>query len=327
MYLELLLCCQLDFPWRLWYEGRVDDERSELKVRLVAGDEIGWYNALMAEHHALGVAASGRVLRYVAEMDGVPLVLGTFGSAAWRVPVRDEFIGWDPVQRGERLERVVSNQRLCVLPAAEQVPHAASRALAAMLRRLPAESSCRVRGLGRRRASRSPTRPPHAGTTYAACGFTGAGRTAGFGRSRGAAHFVHHGQPKAYSIKELAPGGITALAAAFDSRPLTGRPGPGLQHPQRERGQGPAGVSGPGDRPPQAEGGTARPGRDPDRDRGRPPVRGGLRLRGRAVREVDAAGSAGPLRHPVQQAAREVRAAVPEDDQAGRPQDRRGRRR
>src|SRR5271167_4756304 len=269
MYLELLLCCWLDFPWRLWYEGRVADERSELKVRLVAGDEIGWYNALMAEHHALGVAASGRVLRYVAEMDGVPLVLGTFGSAAWRVPVRDEFIGWDPVQRGERLERVVSNQRLCVLPAAEQVPHAASRALAAMLRR-------------------------------AAEGVLDQG--AGTGR--------HHGAGR----------GIRLPAA---DRP----PGPGLQHPQRERGQRPAGVPGPGDRPPQAEGGTARPGRDPDRDRGRPPVRGGLRLRCRPVREVDAAGSAGPLRHPVQQAPREVRAAVPEDDQAGRPQDRRGRRR
>ena len=152
------------------------DERSELKVRLVAGDEIGWYNALMAEHHALGVAASGRVLRYVAEMDGVPLVLGTFGSAAWRVPVRDEFIGWDPVQRGERLERVVSNQRLCVLPAAEQVLHAASRALAAMLRRLPAGH---LAAFGVRPAACESFTDPsaHAGTTYAACGFTGAGRT------------------------------------------------------------------------------------------------------------------------------------------------------
>ena len=105
----------------------------------MADEEIGWYNALMAEHHSLGVAASGRVLRYVGEAGGVPVVLGTFGSAAWRVPARDEFIGWDSVQRAERLERVVSNQRLCVLPAAEAVPHAASRALAGMLRRLPGD--------------------------------------------------------------------------------------------------------------------------------------------------------------------------------------------
>jgi hypothetical protein len=75
----------------------VADESPELKVRLVADDEIAWYNALMAALHSLGVAASARVLLYVAEAGGVPLVLGTFGSAAWRIPARDEFIGWDPV--------------------------------------------------------------------------------------------------------------------------------------------------------------------------------------------------------------------------------------
>jgi hypothetical protein len=191
----------------------------------VADEEIGWYNALMAEHHSLGVAASGRVLRYVGEAGGVPVVLGTFGSAAWRVPARDEFIGWDPVQRAERLERVVSNQRLCVLPAAEAVPHAASRALAGMLRRLPGDY---LAAFGVRLAAAESFTDPgtHAGTTYKACGFTQAGRTAGYGRSRGSAYYVRHGQPKAYWIRELAPGGLAALTAAFDSRPLTGRDGP-----------------------------------------------------------------------------------------------------
>ena len=201
------------------------DESTELKVRLVRDDETGWYNALMAEHHSLGLAASGRVLRYVAEAGGVPLVLGTFGSAAWRVPARDEFIGWDPVQRAERLERVVSNQRLCVLPAAQKVPHAASRALAGMLRRLPADY---LAAFGVRLAAAESFTDPgtHAGTVYKACGFTQAGRTAGYGRSRGSAYYVHHGQPKAYWVRELVPGGLAALTAAFDSRPLTGRDGP-----------------------------------------------------------------------------------------------------
>jgi Domain of unknown function (DUF4338)/DDE_Tnp_1-associated len=203
----------------------VAKESIELKVRLVADGETGWYNALMAEHHSLGVAASGRVLRYVAEAGGVPLVLGTFGSAAWRVPARDAFIGWDLVQRGERLERVVCNQRLCVLPAAEGVPHAASRALAGMLRRLAGDHD---RAFGVRPAACESFTDPaaHAGTTYKACGFTWAGQTAGYGRSRGSAHFAYHGQPKAYWLRELAPGGIAALTAAFDSRPLTGRAGP-----------------------------------------------------------------------------------------------------
>ena len=217
--------CWLDFPGPAWYERPVADENVELEVRLVADGEVAWYNDLMRQHHGLGVAASGRVLRYVAQAGGVPLVLGTFGSAAWRVPARDAFIGWDPVQRAERLERVISNQRLCVLPAAGQVPFAASRALAAMLRRLPGDHEAAF-GV-RPAACESFTDPSaHAGTAYKACGFTEAGRTAGYGRTRGAAYYHRHGQPKAYWIKELAPGGLAALTAAFDSRPLTGRPGP-----------------------------------------------------------------------------------------------------
>jgi len=52
----------------------------------------------MTGQHSLGVAASGRALRHVAETGGVPLVLGTFGSAAWRVPVRDAYIGGEYTQ-------------------------------------------------------------------------------------------------------------------------------------------------------------------------------------------------------------------------------------
>jgi Domain of unknown function (DUF4338) len=103
----------------LWYVSGVADESTELKVRLITEAETGWYNALMAEHHSLGVAASGRVLRYVAEADGVPAVLGTFGSAAWRCAPRDELFGWDAGQRAARLERVAGNQRLCVLVVVE----------------------------------------------------------------------------------------------------------------------------------------------------------------------------------------------------------------
>ena len=81
-------------------------------------------------------------------------------------------------------------------------------------------------GCGWRRRSRSPTRAPTPGPPTRACGFTRAGRTAGYGRSRGSAYYVRHRQPKAYWIRELAPAGLAALTAAFDSRPLTGRDGP-----------------------------------------------------------------------------------------------------
>jgi len=206
----------------------VTDERNEhgeLTIRLAGADEVARYNELMAEHHSLGVAASGRVLRYVAEMDGTPLVLGTFGSAAWRLPVRDAHIGWSDEQRSARLDRVVCNQRLCVLPGAAAVPQAASRALGAMLRALPGDY---LAAFGvRLMAVESFTDPgTHAGTVYKACGFTAAGQTAGYSRTRGASYYVRHGQPKNYWLKELADGGIAALAAGFDTPALTGRRSP-----------------------------------------------------------------------------------------------------
>ena len=186
---------------------------------------MAWYNALMKEHHSLGVAASGRVRRYVAEAGGVPLVLGTFGSAAWRLPVRDQHVGWDDGQRAARLERVCANQRLCVLPAAAAVRHAGSRALGAMLRALPADY---LAAFGvRLMAAESFTDPAaHAGTVYAACNFTPAGSTAGYGRSRGRDYYAYHGQPKTCWLYELAPGGIAALAAGFDAPVLAGRRAP-----------------------------------------------------------------------------------------------------
>ena len=211
-----------------WYASRVTDERNDtggLTVRLVRADEVAWYNALMKEHHLLGVAASGRVLRYVAEADGVPAVLGTFGSAAWRLPVRDQHVGWDDGQRAARLERVCANQRLCVLPAAAVVRHAGSRALGAMLRALPGDY---LAAFGvRLMAVESFTDPAgHAGTVYAACNFTAIGATAGYGRSRGRDYYAYHGQPKTCWLYELAPGGIAALAAGFDAPVLAGRRAP-----------------------------------------------------------------------------------------------------
>jgi predicted transposase YbfD/YdcC len=215
----------VDRSFRLWYVSGVADESIELKVRLITEAETGWYNALMAEHHSLGAAASGRVLRYVAEAGGEPVALGTFGSAAWRVPVRDSWLGWSDEQRAARLERVCANQRLCVLPAAAGVPHAASRALAGMLRRLPGDYQ---QAFGTRLVlAESFTDPAtHAGTVYKACGFAAAGQTAGYGRSRGAKRYEFHGRPKTCWLYELVPGGAAALKAGFDAPVLTGRRAP-----------------------------------------------------------------------------------------------------
>ena len=50
--------------------------------------------------------------------------------------------------------------------------------------------------------------------------------TAGYGRSRGRDYYAYHGQPKTCWLRELAPGGIAALAAGFDAPVLAGRRAP-----------------------------------------------------------------------------------------------------
>jgi len=59
-----------------------------------------------------------------------------WGSAAWRVSARDNFIGWNNEQRLANLHKVAGNVRFLVLPWI-RVKCLASRILAANVRRLP----------------------------------------------------------------------------------------------------------------------------------------------------------------------------------------------
>jgi len=193
-----------------------------LEVRLAAPDEVSGFSALLAAHHYLGARGSGRLLRYVALLDGQLAVLATFGSAAWKCRPREEFLGWDDEQRAARLGAVAGNQRLCVLPAGRR-HNLASAALAAMLRRLPADH---LAAFGQQLAAAETFTDPARGTgaVYAAAGFTPVGLTAGYARARGQSDYVFHGARKQYWLRGL--GTATAelprlLAGAFDSPLIT----------------------------------------------------------------------------------------------------------
>lgn len=199
---------------------------SSLEVRLAAPGEVSGFNAMLAAHHYLGARGSGRLLRYVAFLDGQPAVLATFGSAAWKCRAREEFLGWDDEQRAARLGAVAGNQRLCVLPAGRR-PNLASAALAAMLRALPADH---LAAFGQRLAAVETFTDPARGrgAVYAAAGFARLGLTAGYARARGRSDYLFHGAPKQYWLRGVggtATAGLPGLlAGAFDSPQLT--PGP-----------------------------------------------------------------------------------------------------
>lgn len=79
--------------------------------------------------------AQGAQIKYLARYRDRPVACLSFGPAAFRVAARDQFIGWSPPQRQERLRWVVNNDRFLVLPWVE-VPHLASFVFSRCLRRL-----------------------------------------------------------------------------------------------------------------------------------------------------------------------------------------------
>ena len=65
-----------------------------------------------------------------------------FGAAAWKVAVRDRFIGWSVAQRQQHLGALANQQRFLILPWV-RVAHLASHLLARATRRLSADWQAR----------------------------------------------------------------------------------------------------------------------------------------------------------------------------------------
>ena len=197
--------------------------RASLVVRPIVAGELERFNAELSAHHWLGHRLSGRVLRYVATLDGVWVAVAGFGSAALACTAREEFLGWDRELRLRRLGLITSNQRLCVLPTGRR-PHLASAVLGGCLRRLPADH-LRVWGQPVLAVESFTDPSRHTGSCYAAAGFTPVGPSAGYARNRGTK--IRHGQPKVYWLRPVHRHGLGALSAAFDSpltHPRQGRP-------------------------------------------------------------------------------------------------------
>jgi len=103
-----------------------------------------------------------------------------FSSPAWRLAVRDQFIGWNDRRRGKKLERVVQNSRFLILPWV-RVRNLASRILARAARE--------VVPIWRQRYGSEPllleTLVEHgrfSGTCYRAAGWSYLGPSRGRGR-------------------------------------------------------------------------------------------------------------------------------------------------
>ncbi len=92
------------------------------------------YQNLLQAHHYLGYRLSiGQSLRYIAFCGDQPMACLGWGAAAWKVAVRDQWIGWSDLVRRKNLASVVTNTRFLIL---ERRPHLASHLLGSNIRRL-----------------------------------------------------------------------------------------------------------------------------------------------------------------------------------------------
>jgi hypothetical protein len=164
---------------------------------------------LEERHYLESARLSGQTLRYVAELDEEWVGLVCFGAAALHLKSREKWIGWSPRQRARRLNFVVNNSRLLILPERESFPNLASRVLGLCLRRLSNDW---------KRHWNHPVlvvesfvdESRYRGTCYRACGFEAVGLTSGYGRSS-RDFYEQHGQAKQLYMRELSPGARAIL--------------------------------------------------------------------------------------------------------------------
>jgi hypothetical protein len=162
------------------------------------------WRELIARYHYLGDRVPvGATLRYVVRAAPRPdQVLACLGwtSAAWKIAVRDRWIGWSDAQRRQALPYVVNNSRFLILPWVH-VTGLASHLLARCVRRLPADWEARygVRPLLLETLV-DPAR--FRGTCYRAANWLPLGQTVGRGRMDRANVLAGHA-PKAVYVYPL----------------------------------------------------------------------------------------------------------------------------
>lgn len=140
------------------------------------------WKALMSGYHYLGAGPlCGAQMRYLIKSPSHGWLGGlAFSAAAWRVKVRDCWIGWSDAARREHLSNVVCNSRFLILPQV-LVPNLASHVLSLSAKRLPKDWLDRY-GFAPVLLETFVERDRFQGTCYRAANWQSVGVTRGRGR-------------------------------------------------------------------------------------------------------------------------------------------------
>jgi SRSO17 transposase len=182
-------------------EGDIGDFNEP--VDLIKVDETPWerlWDSTIKEHHYLGYeSVIGNRLKYLITLG--PRVVGaiSFCSAAYKLGLRDKFVGWDESTRLQLLQHLVCNNRFLILPWIK-VKNLASHALALSLKRLRLDWEARC-GAEPFMVETFVDPERFNGTCYVAENWIRLGQTKGFGRQGNG--FVFHGHAKDLYVKIL----------------------------------------------------------------------------------------------------------------------------
>lgn len=140
------------------------------------------WNALMDKYHYLGAGPlCGAQMRYLINSP-VYGYLGAlaFSGAAWRLAVRDRWIGWSDERRGRHLSKIICNSRFLILPQVK-VNNLASHVLSMCARRIRRDWQARY-GFAPVLMESFVDQERFAGTCYRAANWCLLGSTSGRGR-------------------------------------------------------------------------------------------------------------------------------------------------
>jgi hypothetical protein len=163
----------------------------------------------MGQQHYLGNArAVGEQVRYVAEYNGQWVGLLTWSAGAYRLKLREEWIGWTILQKKRRLCLVANNSRFLILEG-WHAPNVASRLMKLNLQQL-SQDWTEIYGHPILVVESFVDSQQFRGTCYKASGWTLLGQTQGYRRSR-EDFYLAHDRPKRLWVRELRPGARTVL--------------------------------------------------------------------------------------------------------------------
>lgn len=97
--------------------GKLGDYNSVEIKRVSNKSENTFWQYLVNRYHYLGYnGVIGRFQKYIAYIQSIPVACLGWSDAAWKVAVRDNWIGWDKPTRVAHIKHIVNNFRYVIFP-------------------------------------------------------------------------------------------------------------------------------------------------------------------------------------------------------------------